>query len=167
MRKFDPETEIAAVELKQMLVDYWSEVDLNEGVNIGEFYAEDCVATLSAGALEGRAAITKYYADLAENRRVKGGGRTVRHTFMSPKVVFTDKARATISWLTVGYAGPGAPPVMDATKPVAVSDSRFECRREPDSQWRIVGFHSKPQFIGGDSFTQGALKKVSQPGSAA
>ena len=167
MRTFDAGSQVAAVELKQMLVDYWSEVDLNEGVNIADFYVEDCIAEVSAGTLKGRAAISKYYADLARNRLEKGGGRTVRHTFMSPKVEFVAKDRATISWITVGYAGPGKPPVMDATKPVAVSDSRFECRRENDGQWRIVGFHSKTKFIGGDSFTQTALKNVSQPGNAA
>jgi hypothetical protein len=159
MRKLDLETAVAAIELQQLVVDYWQEIDLNGGRHAAEFFITDCVAEVGLVSFKGHTGVKKYYADRLESIRVQqnDGIRTTRHTFLNLRIVFENNSHATLSFLIMTFAGSGKPPVMDGTAPVAVSDARFECRCEADGQWRIAGFYGAPVFIGGEDFAKKAL----------
>lgn len=157
MRKFGPEQAIAALELEQMVADYWREVDINNGANAKDFFSADCTAEFGAITFKGHAGVQTYYADRAEAIRTLQGVRTTRHVYVGLQILFAGDARATLNFLIITYGAAGTPPLSDATLPVAISDSRFEVRREADGQWRIFAFHGTPVFVGGEAFAAKAL----------
>ncbi len=155
MRKFNAETAAAALELEQMLIDYWQEIDGNAGRNASAFFTADCTGGVAAVSFKGHAGVQKYYADRLESMKAQNNGvRTSRHVYNSLKFAFEDKDRAVISFVLISYAGFGPLPIMDNTAPVSISDARFECKRNADDQWRIFGFHVTPLFVNGAQFAK-------------
>lgn len=159
MRTFSPETAAGAIELEQMLVDFNREIDFNGGVNASAFFSEDCVAEVGAINFKGREGAKKYYADRLESFRThqKDGIRTTRHTVANLQISFENNNRATLHCFLVTFGGEGKPPVLNGTIPVAVSDARFECRRDAHGQWHIFGFYGAPVLLGNDKFAMQAL----------
>jgi hypothetical protein len=159
MRRFTPEDAVAALELEQMLTDYWREVDHHDARGATDFFSEDCIAEFGAITFKGHAGVQKYYADRAEAIRAQmaGGVRTTRHVYLGLRISFPETGRATLNFLVITFGGAGHPPLPNATLPVAISDSRFECRRDPDGQWRFFGFYGTPIFVGGEAFAANAL----------
>jgi len=151
VRKFDPETAVAAMELEQIVADYWQEIDDNGGCGAADFFTEDCVVQLGSSSFKGHAGVTKYYADRLEKIRVtqKDGVRTTRHSFSNLRMSFENNNRATLRFLIIGYAAAGSAPVANATVPAGVSDMRFECRRDPEGHWMICEFYGSAVFVGG------------------
>ncbi len=159
MRRFSPEQAAIAVELEQMVVDYWREVDFNGGANAADFFTEDAVAELGAIAFTGHAGVRQWYAERQARilEEQADGVRTSRHSFQNLHIDIESSERAVLSFLIVTYAGGGVPPLLGPTAPVAVSDASFACRREAGGQWRIHRFTGAPVFIGEEDFARKAL----------
>jgi hypothetical protein len=149
MRKFDQETAIAAVELQQMVTDYLAILDGPGGGAGLDFFTEDVEVKLGTTiSYTGRTEMKKFFEGVAERLRAEKDGRTSRHGYVNFKVTFPEKNRATVTVISVSFAGSGKPPLLNATTPSAVTDVRWECRREADGQWRIFGYYSQPIFVG-------------------
>ena len=148
-----------ALELEQMVTDYWREVDFNGGNDATNFFTQDVVADFGAIQFQGHEGVRGFYADrLAKIReQQKDGIRTTRHVYQNLQIVFREKDRADLSFLIITYGGGGHPPVADAAVPVSISDTRFECRLGEDGQWRIFGFYGSPIFLGTEEFARNAL----------
>jgi hypothetical protein len=149
MRKFDQDQAIAAIELEQMVSDYFLILDSEGGGGALGFFTEDVVVNIGAINYTGHAAMKKFYEGVA-GAKAAGGDRTVRHGFINFRVVFPEKNRASVTFLNVTWAGPGKPPLTDATMPSIVTDVRMECRREADGQWKVFNYSGSPIFIGND-----------------
>jgi hypothetical protein len=149
MRKFDQEQAIAAIELEQMVSDYFVILDSEGGAAALGFFTEDVAVNIGAINYAGHAAMTKFYEGIAAAKAV-GGARTSRHGFINFRVIFPEKNRASVSFLNVTWAGPGKPPLTDATMPSIVTDVRMECRRGTDAQWKVFHYSGSPIFTGND-----------------
>jgi len=159
MRNFDSQKAITAIELEQMVVDYWREVDANGGANATRFFSEEIVADFGIIKFSGHEGVQKYYADRLEQIRKtqKEGIRTTRHVFHNLQVEIETEDRATLRFLVATYGGEGHHPIFAGTKPVSISDTRFECRRQSDGQWKIFEFFGEPIFIGEEEFARNSL----------
>ena len=161
MRKFTPETAIAAIELQQMVIDFLHEIDVNEGRDITDFYAEDGTFLLGDYTYRGHAAIGNFYKDRAERVRsqLKDGARTSRHSFTNLRISIEDGNRADLRFCNVQFSGEGKAPVRDFDGPTMVVDCRMACRCDTDGQWRIAEFQGSPTFVGKDPFLNKMLIK--------
>lgn len=159
MRTFDLEEAAIAIELEQMVTDYWREVDFNGGSNATDYFTEDVEADFGAIKFSGHEGVRKYYADRQSliRKEQEDGIRTTRHVFQNLQVIVESSERATLNFLIITHGGSGRPPVLAGTLPVSISDTRFECRREADGQWRVFGFYGEPIFIGEEAFARKAL----------
>jgi hypothetical protein len=163
MRRFNSETAVAAVELQQMVADYWREVDLNGAAHAADYFAEDGVANMGPYSFTGRAGVANYYAERGAASRAQFaavGGRRAYHTVLNLQIVFDGADRASLSFMTILYAGEGKLPALGATTPLSVGEVRWECRRAADGQWFIHEFHGAPLFLGDDDYVKKALKAV-------
>jgi hypothetical protein len=158
MRKFDPDKIVATVELQQMVVDYCHELDVNGGINVTQYFTEDCLVDVGAIVYRGHAAMRQHYDDHREfvrkeynNERVQG------HGFTNLKIEFHGKDRATLTYLVVNFSAPGKAPIFNATTPTIITDCRFECRLEADGHWRIAEFYGAPIFVGNDPYLNKAV----------
>jgi hypothetical protein len=159
MRKFDPETAISAIELHQLMAEFGHELDVNGGLNITQFYTEDCNYVVGGNSFRGHPAVAKFYADRGERVRTqqKDGARTQRHAITNLRISFEGKNQATVNYLMVNYSAAGNAPIMDFAGPSVVADCRMACRREVDGLWRIAEFTSAPVFVGNDPFLNAAV----------
>ncbi|TAK99328.1 MAG: nuclear transport factor 2 family protein [Rhodospirillaceae bacterium] len=154
MRKFTPESAVDVIELQQLVADWCHELDTNGGLDVAKLFTEDCIVDFGRVSYTGRAATTKFYQDRAERVRTqqKDGIRTQRHGITNIRIVFEGKDRAHVTFLIINFSGEGGPPLMNATTPTIVTDTRFECRHDTDGVWRIKAFYGTPIFIGNDPF---------------
>jgi hypothetical protein len=161
MRKFDQETAIATVAVQQLIIDWGHDLDVNDGANIAELLTEDVTYYLGGNPFRGREAVTGFYTARVDRIRKeqKDGVRTQRHAIASLRVTLRDPTHANVTFLVVNFSGGGKPPLLDATMPTVVADSRMECRREADGIWRISEFDSAPIFAGNDPFLNASLLK--------
>jgi SnoaL-like domain len=150
MRKFTQEEAIAAVELQQMVTDYFKVLDEEGGGAALHFFTPDVDVNIGVIKYSGHEGMKNFYAAGAERLKASGLSRTGRHAFTNFRVVFPEKNRATVTVLNVTWAGPGKPPLVDATLPSIVTDVRLECRREANGQWLAFGYYGSPIFIGND-----------------
>lgn len=152
MRTFNQEAVIAAFELQQLVADYCHLLDCNDGVGAAEFFTEDCLVEAGLVSYRGRAAMKKFYSELAQrvSSEQKDGVWTSRHGFTNFRVAFAAADRATVNFLFVNFSAVGRAPLLNATKPSVISDARLECRRDARGQWRIFELRGAPIFVGDD-----------------
>lgn len=153
MAKFDP---LAAIELLQLVSEYWYELDANKARNMPGFYHEDC--SFRAGDFysgTGKAAVSKFYRTRSKLvAEEKEGVRTTRHTYSNFKVTFADDGSADVVFVLTNYSGGGNPPITDFTGPSMVTDVALRCRRDDEGQWKIASFHGTPLFMVQEEFAE-------------
>ena len=151
----------AAMELQQLVSEYWDELDSNQARNVTDFYTEDC--TFVAGqnfSGMGRAGVRKFYDERAKTvAQEKDGQRTTRHTFANFKVKFDSDAQARVDFVMINYSGAGAAPIV-FSGPSMVSDVTFECRRDAQGDWKIAAFKGTPLFVTNEPFAEKFLAKA-------
>jgi hypothetical protein len=157
MRKFDQDQAIAAIELEQMVVDYFQILDGEGGGAALGFFTEDVAVNIGAINYSGHAGMKKFYEGVAERVKATGEARTGRHGFTNFRVEFPEKNRAIVTVLNVTWSGAGKPPLLDATVPSIVTDVRWECRREADGQWKVFKYSGSPIFVGNDPFLKASV----------
>jgi ketosteroid isomerase-like protein len=161
MNNLSSDAALVTLQLQQLLMEFAHEVDLNNGQGIGNFYTEDGSFLVGDFTYRGREAVKGFYRDRLERvkKEEKDGARTGRHTFVNMRSDVKDKDNAILYSISVHYSGGGKPPVPNLTGPTTIADVRMICRREGDGRWRIVEFHGKPIFLGGDQFLNKMLVK--------
>jgi hypothetical protein len=150
MRKFTQDEAIAAVELQQMVTDYFQILDSQGGGASLDFFTPDVDVNIGVIKYSGHDGMAKFYQAGADRLKASGMTRTGRHGYTNFRVTFPEKNRATVTVMNVTWAGPGKPPLVDATLPSIVTDVRMECRREADGQWKVFGYYGTPIFVGND-----------------
>ena len=157
MAKFNPQ---AAMELQQLVSEYWDELDSNQARNVTDFYTEDC--TFAAGGNfsgKGRDGVRKFYDERARVVAQEKDGRLTRHTFANFKVKFESDSQARVDFVMINYSGSGAAPIM-FSGPSMVSDITFECRRDGQGDWKIAVFKGTPMFVTNEPFAEKFLAKA-------
>jgi ketosteroid isomerase-like protein len=157
MAKFNPS---AAMELQQLVSEYWDELDSNQAQNVTDFYLEDCIFTAGQNySGKGRAGVRKFYDERARNVAQEKDGRLTRHTFANFKVKFASDNEARVDFVMINYSGSGAAPIVFAG-PSMVSDITFECRRDAQGEWKIAAFKGQPMFVTNEPFAEKFLAKA-------
>jgi hypothetical protein len=158
MAKFNPQ---AAMELQQLVSEYWDELDSNQARNVTNFYTEDCTFTAGQNyAAQGRAGVRKFYDERAKIvAQEKDGQRTTRHTFTNFRASFADADRARVDFVMINYSGAGTAPIV-FSGPSMVSDVAFECRRDAQGAWKIAAFIGAPMFVTNEPFAEKFLAKA-------
>jgi hypothetical protein len=161
MPRFSNETALAAVEVQQLILDWGHDLDINGGLKVADLCTEDCAYHVGGKVHSGPSAVTGFYTDRAERIRTqqRDGVRTQRHSLSNLRVVFKDKDHASVTFLVVNYSAEGKAPALNLVGPTIVADSRMECRRDKDGEWRIALFDSAPVFIGNDPFLNASVVK--------
>lgn len=121
------------LEIEQLLMDYWHEVDTNWGRSAHEFFTEDGVFRNSVGkARVGREAIREFYTG-----RHDRGPRVVRHVVTNLRVQPAAGNEVTSNWVLQIFASDGVPP-LPSEPAILVADVTDVCRRGEDGRWRYV-----------------------------
>jgi hypothetical protein len=164
MRRFTPEQAAAALEIEQFVSAYWHEIDVNGGRNIDDFWFDD--GHFTAGTvvdIKGLDGIRKFYADRVELiEKESGGARTSRHTSTNTRCAFEGADRVSLDMTVLNYSGAGSPPIAGAA-PTMVADARMELRRDRAGEWRLMAFHGRSIFVGGDPFQNKRLMGSADP----
>ncbi len=154
MRKFTQEQAIAAIELEQMVVDYFEILDKEGGGAALHFFTPDVVVKIGAIDYKGHEGMAAFYKAGAERVKASGQTRTGRHGYTNFKVVFPEKDRATVTVMNVTWSGAGSPPLMNASVPSIVTDVKWELKRDASGDWKVYGYYGWPMFVGNDPVLQ-------------
>ncbi len=130
--------------LKDLVIDYWHDVDANDAARALEFYTEDCVYLMCGHRMQGRAAVAGYY----EYRRGRGRPRLVRHLVSNLRASTDGPDQGTVEGAMTVYADDGKP-VLPAAAPILIADITAQCERGADGRWRFRLFKIEPLFMGG------------------
>jgi hypothetical protein len=154
-----PEAAIAATQLHLLVAEFAHELDANNGQGIDAFYTEDGLFYIGGRPVQGRADIVAFYRERVARlaREQKDGIRVSRHIFTNIRIAFQDETHADVDFISLQYAGEGAPPVRDVSSPTSVADCRMRCRKEADGVWRVAEFDGAPVFLGQDAFLNKSL----------
>lgn len=117
-------------EIEARAVDYWYEVDMNDGAKAHEYFTEDGVFTSSVKTHRGRAAIQAFYTS-----RKARGPRVSRHVMSNFRVAVQDRDHASAQWVLSLYAADGEA-VLPSKPPIMLADVSEELVRERDGAWR-------------------------------
>jgi len=161
MPRYGTDMALDVLEVQQLILDWAHDLDINGGFKVADLCTADCSYQVGGHYQSGRAAVLKFYTDRAERIRTqqKDGIRTQRHSVSNIRVAFKDKDQATVKFLVVNYSAEGKAPALDLKGPTIVADSRMECRRDKDGEWRVALFDSEPVFIGSDPFLNATVLK--------
>lgn len=159
MRNMSQEECVIVTVLKQMVIDYYREVDFNKGENADEYFTDDCEANVGSIKFFGRDGVRKFYADRENNIKDThiNGVRTTRHVCLNMQVTVSNERHAKVNYLIATFAGSGEPPIFEGTLPVSISDIEFVCILDPDGQWKISQFNGSPIFIGIEDFARKSI----------
>lgn len=162
MPRFEQDRVADVIELQQLILHWGHDLDASGGTNVASLCTEDCEYNVGGVTHTGHSAITAFYA--ARNERVrtqqKDGVRTQRHTITNLRVSFQSEDRAQVEFLIVNYSAEGKAPALNLIGPTIIADSRMECRRGSDREWRISLFDSAPIFVGNDPFLNASVIKT-------
>ena len=127
-------------EIEARAIDYWHEVDINDGARAHDYFTVDGVFTSSVKTHSGREAIKAFYA-----QRKARGPRTSRHVISNFRVVAADRDHASTQWVLSLYAADGAP-ILPSKPPIMLADVAEEVVREADGVWRYKSRTIKAVF---------------------
>jgi uncharacterized protein (TIGR02246 family) len=145
--KFELEQVASILAVQQLINEWGSELDVNEGLNMGPLVTEDCRYTVRGVERQGRDEVVKFYkARLAEFEATPAGTPTQRHVLSNMRISFKNADEARIDFLLTYYLGFSKPPVTTTATPVAVADVWMDVRRDADGHWRIASFDSVQTF---------------------
>jgi uncharacterized protein (TIGR02246 family) len=147
LAKFDMQQALAVVEIQQLISDWAHELDVHNGLHVGELVTEDCTYGVGGTPREGRAAIERFYKDRLERLSAQPeGAPTHRHTLSNLRVDFRALDEASITFTLIYFTTAGMASGLKHADPAAVADVRMDCRREREGRWLIARFDSNQTF---------------------
>jgi len=134
---------ITIVEIQELEVSYWYEVDHNLGRAAAVHYLEDGTFVIGDTVFRGRDEIAGFY-----RRREERGPRTARHVMANSRVGHADNDVTTLEYIMLLYAADGGGHVLEAHAPVLIADVTTEYVRVAGA-WRVRARALRPIFEGG------------------
>jgi uncharacterized protein (TIGR02246 family) len=139
------EETIAWVAIQQLINQWGQELDVNNGLKIGDLVTEDCAYTVRGVERSGRGEVEAFYqARLGE---FPDGPPVQRHAQTNLVVEFTNPDAAAITFTLVYFTTAIVAAGASEADPCAVADVRMEVRRCADGHWRIALFDSAQSLV--------------------
>lgn len=145
MAKFTMEEAAAWIAIQQLLNEWGAELDVNNGLKIGELVTEQCDYTVRGVKRNSRAEVEAFYQGrLAE---FPDGPPVQRHVQTNLCVSFTSSDHAVVKFTLVYFTTAIVPAGASEADPCAVADVQMECRCGDDGHWRISMFDSAQSLV--------------------
>jgi hypothetical protein len=133
--------------LTELEIDYWYEVDHNEGRAADALYVDEGVFAIGEKRMRGREAVAGFY-----RWRAGRGDRTARHVVTNFRLSAVEQGRASFVCILCLYAADGKP-VLASRPAIMIADIVSECELCSDGHWRYRSHSLTPIFEGGEPAT--------------
>jgi ketosteroid isomerase-like protein len=136
-----------------LIVDYWFEVDRQQGRNAHDYYTD--AGTFSPGTGQnfvGHDQIRALYAGMRNTLQ-----RTGRHCCSNVRIKFVAAGRAFADYVITLYSAEGDVREFCLDGPSAVCDVRSECERHSDGRWRFSKLCVSPLMVNDDRLFRDAF----------
>lgn len=134
---------ISIVEIQELEVSYWYEVDHNLGRAASVHYLKDGTFTIGDTVFRGHDEIAGFY-----RRREERGPRTARHVMANSRIGHADNDVTILEYIMLLFAADGGATVLEADAPVMIADVTTEYVHVA-SAWRVRARALRPIFEGG------------------
>lgn len=147
MAKFTTEQATAYVAIQQLIHDWATELDIDNGAGIEHLVTEDVRYHLGPMVKEGRAEVIEFYRARLERLGATAEGVPVhRHALSNLRVFFEAPDHARITFGLIYFSTLGQASGQDHADPAAFADVRMEVKADADGDWRISFFDSGQSF---------------------
>lgn len=146
MAKFSAEQAIAYVTIQQLIHDWADELDLRNGLQMGELVTEDCHYVVRGEPRRSGGEVVAFYQGRLKELEAAGGAPVHRHALSNLRVDFRSDDHAAIEFKLIYFTVAGMSSGTDHADPAAFADVQMEVRREADGHWRISHFDSGQVF---------------------
>jgi hypothetical protein len=148
MAKFEASQVADVLAINQLVNEWATELDINNGVTMADLLTGDCAYTVRGVPRHGPAEVVTFYEGRkAELAATEAGVPVHRHALSNLRVTFTgtDSAKMEFGliYFTEVVLGMGA----DVADPFSFADVSMDARRCADGHWRIARFDSAPVFV--------------------
>jgi uncharacterized protein (TIGR02246 family) len=145
MAKFTMEETMAWVAIQQLINEWGAELDVNNGLNIGDLVTEDCAYTVRGVLRTSREEVQAFYKGrLAE---FPDAPPVQRHAQTNLVVTFTSADAADIKFTLVYFTTAIVAAGASEADPCAVADVTMQAQRSDDGHWRISMFDSAQSLV--------------------
>jgi hypothetical protein len=145
MARFDIEQAVAWVAIQQLINDWGYELDVNNGLNIGDLVTEQCNYSVRAIPRLSRADVAAFYKErLAE---FPAGPPVQRHAQTNLRVQFKNADEASITFTLIYFTTAIVASGASEADPCAVADVVMDVKRCDDGHWRISMFDSSQSLV--------------------
>lgn len=127
-------------ELEALAVDFWHEVDNNEGKHAARYYVEDAVFATSIREYRGRQAIHDFYT-----RREQRGPRVSLHIVQNFRIEPLAATRVRCEYVMSLFAADGEP-VLPSRPAIMVAIAEEVVVRQADGTWLYESRRLRPLF---------------------
>ncbi len=143
MAKFDKEQAVAWIAIQQLINDWGYELDVNNGLKIGDLVTETCHYTVRAVARLSRKEVMAFYRSRYKEFADAGKEPPVqRHVQSNLRVHFKSAGEAAITFTLVYFTSAMVAAGADPADPTAVADVVMDVKCCEDGHWRISKFDS-------------------------
>ena len=132
---------ITLMQIHQMEVEYWNEVELNGGCNSTDFFVEGGTFAIDDKVMNGKEEIAAFY-----RWRRSLGPRVTRHLISNMHIAADYENRATFKYVMQLFAGNGEP-VLKSEPASLIADVTDECVKV-EGRWYIESRKFKSLFAG-------------------
>ena len=148
MAKFTTEQTVAIAAINQLINEWATELDINNGLGrLDDLITDDIVYMLGGIAKEGRAAVLQNYRDREARLGATPEGVPIhRHALSNLRVAFTSETSADIGFSLLYFSTLGIAKGADHADPAAFADVQMKVRADQDGDWRICFFDSGQSF---------------------
>lgn len=145
MTKFTMEETMAWIAIQQLINEWGAELDVNNGLNIGDLVTENCAYTVRGIERKSRTEVEAFYKGrLAE---FPDGPPVQRHAQTNLVVRFNHDDEAAIGFTLIYFTTAIVAAGASEADPCAVADVKMTCRRCDDGHWRIAMFDSAQSLV--------------------
>jgi hypothetical protein len=148
MAKFEASQVADLLAINQLINEWATELDINNGVSMANLLTEDCTYTVRSAPRHGRDEVVTFYEHRkSELSATEAGVPIHRHALSNLRVSFSDVDSARLDFGLIYFSevvrGMGA----DVADPFSFADVNMDARRCADGHWRIARFDSAPVFV--------------------
>lgn len=127
-------------ELEYLAIDFWHEVDNNDGRDAASYYVEDAVFATSIREYRGRQAIHDFYT-----RRENRGPRLSLHIVQNFRIEPQDATHVRCEYVMSLFAADGGP-VLPSRPAIMVAIAEELVVRQADGRWLYESRRLRPLF---------------------
>ncbi len=148
MAKFSSEQAVAWVAIQQLINDWGYELDVNNGLNIGNLVTENCHYTVRAVPRLSRDDVTAFYKTRLSEFTDAGKDPPIqRHAQTNLRVQFQSPTNASITFTLIYFTTAMVAAGADPADPTAVADVVMDVECCADGHWRIARFDSVQSLV--------------------